>query len=53
MLYSALELVRDCRCEAGCPACVGPVGEIEADTKQATLVLLAALVGQGEYSGGG
>ena len=52
MLYSALELVRDCRCEAGCPACVGPVGEIEADTKQATLVLLEALAGQGERQGG-
>lgn len=53
MLWSALELVRDCRCEAGCPACVGPLGEIESDTKQATLVLLEALVGQGEHAGGG
>ncbi len=34
LLRGALDLVRDCPCEDGCPACVGPVGEIEADAKQ-------------------
>jgi DEAD/DEAH box helicase domain-containing protein len=40
LLASALELVTDCRCREGCPACVGPPGEIGPDTKAATRQLL-------------
>lgn len=44
LLASALELVTDCRCKDGCPACVGPPGEIGPDTKVTTRKLLSYLV---------
>ena len=37
---SALELVTYCRCREGCPACVGPPGEIGPETKHVTKQLL-------------
>ena len=43
LLAAALELVQDCRCRSGCPACVGPPGDIGPDTKEATRQLLAIL----------
>jgi len=43
LLAAALELVSDCRCRSGCPACVGPPGDIGPDTKEATRQLLAIL----------
>lgn len=43
LLPAALELVSDCRCRDGCPACVGPPGEIGPDTKQVTKQLLKML----------
>ena len=43
LLPAALELVSDCRCRDGCPACVGPPGEIGPDTKQVTRQLLQML----------
>jgi len=43
LLDSALELVADCRCRDGCPACVGPPGEIGPDTKSVTRQLLQIL----------
>jgi DEAD/DEAH box helicase domain-containing protein len=45
LLTAALEMVTDCRCRDGCPACVGPPGEIGPDTKAVTRRLLALLVG--------
>ncbi|MEZ4517200.1 MAG: Zn-binding domain-containing protein [Chloroflexota bacterium] len=45
LLAAALELVSDCRCRSGCPACVGPPGEIGPDTKAVTRQLLELLVG--------
>ncbi|MBP6016060.1 MAG: DEAD/DEAH box helicase [Candidatus Promineofilum sp.] len=43
LLAAALELVGDCRCTAGCPACVGPPADIGPDTKDVTRRLLAIL----------
>ena len=40
LLEAALELVTDCRCREGCPACVGPPGEIGPQTKRMTRQLL-------------
>jgi DEAD/DEAH box helicase domain-containing protein len=45
---SALELVSGCACAEGCPACVGPVGEVGLDTKQLTITLLKALIGDSD-----
>ncbi|MCP4416308.1 MAG: DEAD/DEAH box helicase [Chloroflexi bacterium] len=44
LLTAALELVTDCRCRDGCPACVGPPGEIGPDTKGVTQQLLKMLL---------
>jgi DEAD/DEAH box helicase domain-containing protein len=44
LLDAALELVSDCRCRDGCPACVGPPGEIGPQTKPATKKLLQYLI---------
>ncbi len=43
LLTSAAELVNDCRCRDGCPACVGPPGDIGPETKATTRRLLAIL----------
>jgi DEAD/DEAH box helicase domain-containing protein len=37
------ELIEGCGCEAGCPACVGPAGEIGERGKQAALAIATAL----------
>jgi DEAD/DEAH box helicase domain-containing protein len=42
-MAAALELVTDCRCRDGCPACVGPPGEIGPQTRLATGALLKIL----------
>jgi len=43
LLAAAHELVTDCQCRSGCPACVGPPGDIGPDTKDVTRQLLAIL----------
>ncbi len=40
------ELIDGCECEAGCPACVGPVGEIGERGKKAALDILYRLGSQ-------
>jgi DEAD/DEAH box helicase domain-containing protein len=43
LIHSALEMVADCGCRDGCPACVGPPGDIGPDTKTVTQQLLKIL----------
>lgn len=49
LLSAALELVIDCTCRDGCPACIGPPGEIGPNTKQVTRQLLSILTQQKEH----
>ena len=44
LLEGALNLVRRCRCQDGCPACVGPVGPGGREVKALTVQLIAALI---------
>ncbi len=43
LLAACVELVGGCRCLDGCPACVGPPGEIGLDAKRTTKQLLTIL----------
>ena len=43
LLAAALELAQSCDCRDGCPACVGPPGEIGPETKAVTQQLLRML----------
>jgi DEAD/DEAH box helicase domain-containing protein len=50
LLAAAHDLIAQCPCPNGCPACVGPVLETEGamlDTKQLALALLGQLIGRG------
>lgn len=40
LLEAALDRVRDCPCSGGCPACVGPAGDIQPGAKELTERLL-------------
>jgi len=44
LLAAALETVLGCRCDDGCPGCVGPVGESERRVKELTTHLLEAVL---------
>ncbi|MCC6169310.1 MAG: DUF1998 domain-containing protein, partial [Caldilineaceae bacterium] len=49
LLDAAYDLIRQCPCPNGCPACVGPVLETEGamlETKQLALALLGQLTGR-------
>jgi DEAD/DEAH box helicase domain-containing protein len=43
LLANAAQLIEACACEAGCPSCVGPAGEIGEKGKEAARRILAAL----------
>jgi DEAD/DEAH box helicase domain-containing protein len=45
LIARALELVRECGCEDGCPSCVGPGGENGYGGKAETLAILKELSG--------
>ena len=45
LLEAALDVVRRCPCADGCPGCVGPAGDGEANTKVLTRRLLEVIVG--------
>ena len=44
LLTGALELIQGCRCEDGCPVCVGPAGPGGREVKQLTVQLIEALM---------
>ena len=47
LLQRARDLVSACRCNDGCPSCVGPGGEQGAGGKAETLAILDVLTGRG------
>lgn len=44
LLKMTRDLISGCRCESGCPSCVGPVGETGERGKEASLRVLSALI---------
>jgi DEAD/DEAH box helicase domain-containing protein len=44
LLAKTRELIRACPCEAGCPSCVGPAGDLAPRAKEAALAILERLV---------
>ena len=44
LLADALHIAQGCSCEAGCPSCAGPVGEIGLTGKQAAIGLLKKML---------
>jgi DEAD/DEAH box helicase domain-containing protein len=53
LLEGALDLVRECGCTEGCPACVGPMAAGGAEVKQLTGRLLQALLQPPAQAGSG
>ena len=47
LLKQSRELIEGCACEAGCPACVGPVGEVGERGKQVALEILTRMADAG------
>jgi DEAD/DEAH box helicase domain-containing protein len=43
LLAMTCELISRCECEAGCPSCVGPLGEVGERGKEAALRMLVEL----------
>ncbi|MFW6238382.1 MAG: Zn-binding domain-containing protein, partial [Halanaerobiales bacterium] len=50
LLPRALEHLRECNCDAGCPGCVGPADEVGQEAKAAAQLLLKEAI-DGEYPG--
>jgi DEAD/DEAH box helicase domain-containing protein len=48
LLRQTTELLDGCGCEAGCPSCVGPVGEVGERGRQVARVVLGKLLGAAE-----
>jgi DEAD/DEAH box helicase domain-containing protein len=44
LLTQTRELIQSCSCDSGCPACVGPSGEVGERGKQVALELLGGLL---------
>lgn len=46
LLIDAMELIRQCECDDGCPSCVGPISEAGIGGKKETLHLIRLLLGE-------
>ena len=44
LLEKSAELIASCPCEAGCPSCVGPAGEVGEKAKQAAARMIQAMM---------
>jgi DEAD/DEAH box helicase domain-containing protein len=40
LIAKTRELISECRCESGCPSCVGPAGNLAFRAKEAALAIL-------------
>jgi DEAD/DEAH box helicase domain-containing protein len=45
LISKTRELIQACPCEAGCPSCVGPAGDLATRAKEAALAILERLCG--------
>ncbi len=45
LLEKTREMIQACPCEAGCPSCVGPAGDLAPKAKEAALAILEKLCG--------
>ncbi len=45
LISKTRELIQACPCEAGCPSCVGPAGDLATRAKEAALAILKRLCG--------
>jgi DEAD/DEAH box helicase domain-containing protein len=43
LVHKTRELIQACPCEAGCPSCVGPAGDLAPRAKEAALAILDRL----------
>jgi DEAD/DEAH box helicase domain-containing protein len=46
LLAGAMDVLRACKCDSGCPACVGPIGEVGERGKEAAVRILMELTAQ-------
>ncbi len=46
LLQKTRELIQACPCEAGCPSCVGPAGDLAPRAKEAALAILDRVVSE-------
>jgi DEAD/DEAH box helicase domain-containing protein len=46
LMHKTRELISACECEAGCPSCVGPAGDLAPRSKEAALAILDRIIGQ-------
>jgi DEAD/DEAH box helicase domain-containing protein len=53
LVQKTRELIAGCGCEAGCPSCVGPAGDLAPRAKEAALAILDRLNGHFESRGDG
>jgi hypothetical protein len=44
LLGNTFKLIANCPCQAGCPSCVGPVGEVGEKGREVTLAILRAVI---------